>query len=152
MTVSRSGKARLESIKRFLDHTSARIVPNVGFALWDNSVVPAGLPPDAPVVAIADEGALAALLRRPTMHTFLNLWVTSRIDIRNGTLFDLASRRPAIRTREIVKRLDKGQALAVAARFLFVPRGGPWPLDAIHGDRARADGSEAANKENIHYH
>jgi len=152
MVVSTSGKARLESVKRLLARISERILPNVGFVLWDNSTVPGGLSPDAPVVVIADEGALAALLRRPTMHTFLNLWVTSRIDIRNGTLFDLAARRPAIRTREIVKRLDKGRALAVAAKFLFVPRGGPWPLDAIRGDRARADGSEAANKENIHYH
>src|SRR5262249_34098709 len=89
---------------------------------------------------------------RPNIHTLLNLWVTRRIDIRNGTLFDLAARRPAMRGRDIVKRLDKRLALATAAKFVFVPRGGPWPLAAIRGDRASADGTEAANKENIQYH
>jgi cyclopropane-fatty-acyl-phospholipid synthase len=42
-------------------------------------------------------------------------------------------------------------ALTTARRFRSC-RGGPWPLDAIHGDKARLDGSEATNKENIHYH
>jgi len=50
------------------------------------------------------------------------------------------------------RRLDKRLALATARRFLFVPRGGPWPLEAVRGDEARVDGSEATNKENLHYH
>jgi cyclopropane-fatty-acyl-phospholipid synthase len=33
-----------------------------------------------------------------------------------------------------------------------VPRGGPWPLEAIRGHEARRDGSEQTNKENVHYH
>ena len=43
--------------------------------------------------------------------------------------------------------------LATAARFLFVPRGGPWPLEQRSRPQgAGRDGSEAANKENVHYH
>ena len=49
------------------------------------------------------------------------------------------------------ERSNKGLALRVAARFLFVPRGGPWPLDTIRGDRP-ADGSESTNRENIQDH
>ena len=37
-------------------------------------------------------------------------------------------------------------------KFAFVPRGGPWPLEEIRGDKARADGSEDANRKNIQYH
>ena len=33
-----------------------------------------------------------------------------------------------------------------------MPRGGPWPLEAIRGHEARTDGSEETNKENVHYH
>jgi cyclopropane-fatty-acyl-phospholipid synthase len=51
-----------------------------------------------------------------------------------------------------VKSLDKRLALATATKFLFVPRGGPWPLEAVRGDKARSDGTEATNKKNVHYH
>src|SRR5215216_2198110 len=152
MIASAKSKARLEAFKQLLAHVNERILPDVGFEAWDQSTVPAELSADMPVVVIADEGAVAALIRRPSIHTILNLWVTGRIDIRNGTMFDVAARRPTLRTRALIKRLDKRQALATAAKFLFVPRGGPWPLEAIRGDRARADGSEAANKENIQFH
>jgi cyclopropane-fatty-acyl-phospholipid synthase len=43
-------------------------------------------------------------------------------------------------------------ALKAAGRFLFVPRGGPWPLEAVRGDLAQRDGSEPANRENVQYH
>jgi len=152
MTASARRDARLASVKRLLAHINEQILPSVGFEMWDKTTVPAEPAPDMPILAIADEGVIAALVRHPNMHTVLNLWVTGRIDLRNGTLFDLFARRPAMRTRELVKRLDKMLALATAARFLLVPRGGPWPLEAIRGDLARADASEAANKENVHYH
>lgn len=152
MNASVRTEARLESFKELLAHIHERILPGIGFEAWDGSTVPPRLAPDMPVLVIADEGAVAALVQRPSVHTFLNLWVTGRIDIRNGTVFDLFARRPAMRNRELIRRLDKRRALATAAKFLFVRRGGPWPLEAIRGDKAPADGSEAANKANIQYH
>src|SRR5918912_1512641 len=60
-------------------------------------------------VVFADEGAIAGLVRRPRLDTLSNLWVSKRIDIRNGTLFDLAAVRAAkkVRTRDFLKTLDK---------------------------------------------
>jgi len=143
---------RLDSFRRLLTHLRERILPDLGFVLWDGSMVPADLPADALALVIADEGAIAAMIRRPSVDTFLNLWVTARFDLRNGSFFDLMARRPAPRTRTLIKALDKSLALATAARFLFVPRGGPWPLEDVRRDKARADGSEATNKKNVHYH
>ncbi len=151
MTSAGAG-ARLASFKKLLAHISDRILPDVGFELWDGSIVPDGLAPDAPILGIADEGVVAAIVRHPNVHTFLNLWVTSRLDLRRGTIFDLVARRPKVRTRELIKRFDKRQGLSTVAKFLLVPRGGPWPLDQIRGDKAPADGSEAANTQNISYH
>jgi len=148
--MDRKAARRLDIFKRLLTHLSAHILPDIGFALWDGSIVPANLPPDALTFVIADEGAVAAMIRRPNVDTFLNLWVTARFDLRNGTLFDLAARRPKGRTKALMKSLDKTLALATAAKFLFVPRGGSWPLESVQ--KAVADGSEAANKENVHYH
>jgi len=74
------------------------------------------------------------------------------LDLRNGTFFDVLARRPKVKTKALLKSLDKRLVLGTLARFLLVPRGGPWPLEAARGDRARADGSEDANRENVHYH
>jgi len=148
----RKAARRLDSFRRFLTHVSAYILPDIGFVLWDGSTVPADLAPDALALVIADEGAVAAMIRRPSVDTFLDLWVTSRFDLRNGSFFDLAARRPKARTRTLMQSLDKRLALATAAKFLFVPRGGPWPLEAVRSDKAGTDGSEATNKKNVHYH
>ena len=151
-STDRKAARRLDTFRRFLTHISERILPDVGFVLWDGSTVPAGLPADALAFVIADQGAVAAMIRRPSIDTFLNLWVTSRFDLRNGSFFDLVARRPKARTRTLVKSLDKRLALAAATKFLFVPRGGPWPLEAVRSDKAASDGTEATNRKNVHYH
>jgi cyclopropane-fatty-acyl-phospholipid synthase len=143
---------RLENFKRLLAHINELVLPDLGFVLWDGSTIPADLRSDALAFVIADEGAIAAMIKRPNIDTFLNLWVTSRFDLRNGSFFDLAAQRPKMRTRALVKSLNKPLALATLARFLLVPRGGPWPLEAVRNAKARSDGSEATNKTNIHYH
>ncbi len=154
MNAPANGKAarRLASFKRLLAHIRELLSLDFGFVLWDGSTVPVDLPPSALAIVFADEGVVAAMLRRPNADTFLNLWVTSRIDIRNGVIFDFAARQPGLRTKEIRRRLDKRLALTTALKFLFVPRGGPWPLEAIRDHKARRDGSEETNKENVQYH
>jgi cyclopropane-fatty-acyl-phospholipid synthase len=142
---------RLRSFKQLLAHARERLGLDIGFLLWDGSSVPENLSPDAFAVVIADEGVIASLIRRPKIETLANLWVTARVDLRNGTLFDLIARRPKVRTRELRKTLDKGLLVRTLPKFLLLPRGGPWPLEQIRGDKARS-GSEAANKANIQYH
>ena len=80
-------------------------------------------------IALADEGVIAGLVRRPNLDTVANVWASGRVDIRNGTIFDLAAIRPRVRTREFRKNLDKWLAISTVAKFFFVPRGGPWPLE-----------------------
>ena len=102
-------------------------------------------------MTIADEGVIAALLRRPRPDTLANLWASARIDIVNGTIFDLVARRPKIRTRLLPKQLDRRLAFKAFRQFLFLSRGGPWPLVDIARDQTR-DGCADANKANIAYH
>src|ERR1700723_943151 len=116
----RQATRRLDMFRRFLTHISERILPEVGFVLWDGSTVPADLQADALAFVIADEGAVAAMIRRPSIDPFLNLWVTSRFDLRNGSFFDLAARRPKTRTRALMKAFGKPLALATLTRFVFV--------------------------------
>jgi cyclopropane-fatty-acyl-phospholipid synthase len=144
---------RLDALKRFLAHVHERLKLDFGLVLWEGSTVPADLAPDALALVIADEGAIAGLIRRPNLDTLANLWVSARLDVRHGTLFDLVARRPKMRTKESLRAVDRWPALATAARFLLVPRGGPWPLEAapLPADKT-SDGSAAENTRNIQYH
>ena len=143
---------RLETFKRLLAHIRDLVSLDVGFVLWDGSTVPADLPSSALAIVLADEGVIAAMLRRPNADTFLNLWITARIDIRNGVIFDFLARQLNLRTKEIRRRIDKRLVLTTALKFLFVPRGGPWPLENVRDHGAHSDGSAEINKENVHYH
>jgi len=147
------GKAekRLESLKALLGDAHRRLGVEFGFRLWDGAVVPADWPSEALAIRIADEGVVASLIRAPRLPTLANLWAAKRIDIVNGDLFDLVAKRPKGRTRDLRKGLSKLAALRTALAFLFVPRGGPWPLERIGQDR-ESGGAEAENKKNIAYH
>jgi cyclopropane-fatty-acyl-phospholipid synthase len=142
---------RVVALKEFLAHLRERLGLDIGFVLWDGSTVPADLAPSAVAISIADEGVIGALLRRPNGETLGNLWVTGRVDIRNGSLFDVGRLRPKVRTREFRKTVDKTMLLRTLLKFLFVPRGGPWPLEATPNERP-SDGSPEENKKNIGYH
>jgi cyclopropane-fatty-acyl-phospholipid synthase len=142
---------RVVALKEFLAHLRERLGLDIGFVLWDGSTVPADLAPSAVAIGIADEGVIGALLRRPNGETLGNLWVTGRVDIRNGSLFDVGRLRPKVRTREFRKTVDKTMLLRTLLKFLFVPRGGPWPLEATPNERP-SDGSPEENKKNIGYH
>src|SRR3974390_1713673 len=132
MCASKLGSAkRLDGLRRLLTQVHELLAAKFGFVLWDGSTVPADLPSNALAIVIADEGVVGAIIRRPNLHTLANLWVTARIDIRNGSIFDVVANRPKVGARWILGALDKPLALATAARFLLVPRGGPWPLDSL---------------------
>src|SRR5271155_2258428 len=130
------GKAekRLNRLKALLDDAHRRLGLEFGFRLWDDAPVPAHWPSNSLAIRVADEGAIASLVRAPRLPTVANLWAAKRLDILNGDIFELVAKRPKGRTRDLKKRLDKLAALKSALAFLFVPRGGPWPLEAIGKD------------------
>jgi len=69
------GKAarRLEAFETLLAHVREVTSLDVGFVLWDGSTVPADLPLNALAIAFADEGVVAAMLRRPNAHVSQSL-------------------------------------------------------------------------------
>jgi cyclopropane-fatty-acyl-phospholipid synthase len=74
--VDRKAVKRLESFRRLLAHIRELLSLDLGFVLWDGSSVPAGLSSKALAIVLADEGVVAAILRRPNADTFLT-WVTA---------------------------------------------------------------------------
>jgi cyclopropane-fatty-acyl-phospholipid synthase len=143
--------SRIAAIKILLAHVRDVTKLDIGFVLWDGSTVPTDLAPNALAISLADEGVIGALVRKPKLDTILNLWVTKRIDIRNGTAFDIAGLSGRVRGRDLRAKIDRRLAFSTLLKFLFVPRGGPWPLETI-GESGPSDGSEGENKTNIQYH
>ena len=85
------GKAemkRLERLAALLGDAHRQMALGFGFRLWDGSRVPADWPADGLAIGIADEGAIASLLRAPRLSTLANLWAAKRLDIVNGDIFD----------------------------------------------------------------
>jgi cyclopropane-fatty-acyl-phospholipid synthase len=146
-----AAERRLENFRALATRAHQDLVLDFGLRLWDGSLIPAEWSPTALSVAIADEGAIAGFLRAPNVVSLANLWAAKRIDILNGTIFDLVARRPKVPTRQLRRALDKALAIRTALSFLFVSRGGPWPLEAVGKDR-ESDGSAEANKKNIAHH
>ncbi|MBV9348163.1 MAG: class I SAM-dependent methyltransferase [Pseudolabrys sp.] len=139
---------RLSAFRDLLAHLRELLALEFGFVLWDGSSVPAGHPPGDLAVVIADEGVVAAVIRRPRLETLLDLWVAGRIDLRGGTVPDLIDRQPRMRSRILRQKIDKGLLLRVAGRFLLVPDRGPHPLRQMGEPVAGDEGNEA----NIQYH
>jgi cyclopropane-fatty-acyl-phospholipid synthase len=146
-----AAERRLENFRALATKAHQDLELSFGLRLWDGSFIPAEWSPSALSIAIADEGAIAGFLRAPNVVSLANLWAAKRIDILNGTIFDLVSRRPKIPTRQLRRALDKSLAIRTALSFLFLSRGGPWPLEAVGKDR-ESDGTAEANKKNIAHH
>jgi cyclopropane-fatty-acyl-phospholipid synthase len=146
-----SAAKRLVSFRRLLESAHDRLELQFGFRLWDGSRVPAGYPRDGLAVSFADEGVVAALVRRPNLDTLANLWAAARIDIENGTLFDLVARRPSVRSKDIPAAIGWQNALGTIFQFLFVSAGGPWPFERNKTDRP-STGDPEENRKDISYH
>ena len=144
---------RLEALRRLLDHVHRVFALEFGFLLWDGSMVPANWPRDGLCVRIADEGVVAGLVRRPeSAERSRNLWAAARLDIRNGTIFDLVARTP-------LGAHARHAQDAQASRFSCArrPRTSCSRRAAAPGrSRASATGRQrrqrAENKKNISYH
>jgi cyclopropane-fatty-acyl-phospholipid synthase len=144
--------ARLKSIRTLLGDAHAKLGLKLGFLLWDGSRVPASWPEGGLMIQLADEGVIASMVRRPKPDTLIKLHVAGRIDVVNGTIFDLAASRPDVKVTRAMRSVSKLAALDVVRRFWSADRGPASVLDAVRGDEIARDGKTDTNKANVAYH
>jgi len=147
-----SGAARLEIFRDLLDEAHRALDLTFGFELWDGSTVPRDLPSYAMRLVIKRESVIAGLLRRPTLDTAVNAYVAGLLDLKNGTIFDLAAQRPQGKIGRRLNGVSKLKALKVAFRFFRAPADMPRPLDRPAEGTGARDGKPSTNKANIAYH
>jgi cyclopropane-fatty-acyl-phospholipid synthase len=144
--------ARLASLSRLLGEAHDKLGLKLGFRLWDGSRVPADWPADGLMLGLADEGVIASLIRKPKLDTVLKLHVAGRLDILNGSIFDLAKARPEGKLGRLARGISKGAAFDVFRRFAFAPTGAGPSVATVKGDEIARDGKPETNKANVAYH
>ncbi|MCB8819058.1 class I SAM-dependent methyltransferase [Microvirga rosea] len=147
-----SATKRLETIRSLLADAHRALGLTFGFELWDGSTVPSDLPSYAMRLVIGHENVVAALVRRPTLDTLVNAHVAGLLDLKNGTIFDLADQRPQGKLGRRLKGISKIKALTAAYRFWRAPADMPRPLDGVKEQPSARDGRPETNKGNIAYH
>jgi cyclopropane-fatty-acyl-phospholipid synthase len=147
-----SGAVRLEMFRDLLTEAHKALDLQFGFELWDGSTIPRGLPSYEMRLAIRRESVIARLIRRPTLDTVLNAYVAGLIDLKNGTIFDLAAQRPQGKIGRRLKGVSKFKALKTAFQFFRAPADMPRPLDPVKDKPDARDGNPTTNKQNVAYH
>ena len=125
-----SGEDKLEAIVR---HAVAAFQPKLAVRLWTGERIPPqgqtdGETPNeghaGPTLALNDPAAIARLFLKPNIGTAVELWMSKAIDIENGTIFDVAAARSAVKTKTGLKALNKLQiAAALPALFILARKG-----------------------------
>lgn len=138
-------------LRETLSRLSRALDLKIGLVLWDGSEIPPAVGEARARIVIADEGALAALVRRPSIDTFIRLHVEGRIDWRDATIFDIAALRPKARARTIFKQVG-AMRLAKSAWRLWRTPATPGVASGT-GDRAgKRAGDAATNQANVAHH
>jgi len=146
-----SGAERLAIFRDLLSDVHRALDLQFGFELWDGSTIPADLPSYAMRLVIRRENVVASLLRRPKLDTVINAYVAGLLELKNGTIFDLAAQRPQKAGRRL-KSVSRLKALKAAYHFLRAPADMPRPLDKPRQGTGSRDGKPSTNKANIAYH
>ena len=135
-----AGEARLEAIVR---QAIAAFQPKIAVRLWTGERIG---PADGPVLALNDPAAIARLALSPRIVTAVELWMSKAIDVEDGTIFDVATARSDIRTRDAMKKIDRlAIATALPALYTLARRGRKAARSAPQsGTGAGASGSSKA--------
>lgn len=119
----RSAGTAGETTRKVLTHLHEVLEADVAFELSDGSLIPETAPADGLRLFISDT-ALPRLLRAPSLKTAIELYADGEIDPRGGTLFDFAEKRPAVKSKTILKKLNKRLLAGSAFKLFFSPRDG----------------------------
>ncbi|MBB4304991.1 cyclopropane-fatty-acyl-phospholipid synthase [Rhodobium orientis] len=144
---------RLDAARRALEHLREAARLSLDFELWDGSTVPADAEPGSLRIAVSDPAVFSRLIRAPRIPTLIELYAAGLVDIKNGSFFDLAEKRPETRTRDIAKKINKGLLLKAALPFaLSSARPGTAPeAHGVDGGTA-ATLSRGSDKADIAHH
>lgn len=118
--------------------------PAINVELWDGTRIGNY---DAPSLVIRDPTIVRQMILKPNYDTLIDIWVSGRVDIKNGTIFDVANTKIDGKLKEKLKDLPKWKLLKDLPALIFA--GKPAERQAIDGKAPFVSGS---NKDAISHH
>lgn len=118
--------------------------PQFNVELWDGTRFGAF---DGPVLQINDPSVVRQMILKPNYDSLIDIWTSGRVDIKNGTIFDLASQKIDGKLKERIKALPKWQLLKDVPSLVLSGR--QKPVTRVDGKSPFVSGS---NKEAITHH
>ena len=115
------------------------LAPQFAVELWDGTRLG---PADGPCLVIHDPYIIGNVLRSPRFMTLAGLWIDKRVDVKDGTLFDLAARRTkGLKGSKLRKKLPLRY---LAKNFTaLLAKGRPQSYRALQGNNAFVSGSDS---------
>ena len=104
-------------------------------------------PAEGPAVVLRDADVLRRLVRKPRLDTAVTLWAEGAIDIRDGSIFDIAERRASVKGGDLLRRLNKRGLLAALPSLL---RRASTTDEAA--ERGADEGASGSTKAAIQFH
>src|SRR5690606_9175431 len=98
--------------------------PQFNIELWDGTRIGNF---DGPSLVINDPSIVRQLMLKPNYDSLIDIWTSGRVDIHNGTLFDLANAKLDGSLKKRLKELPKWQLLKDLPALMFAGR----PTSAI---------------------
>jgi len=131
-----------ETTRKVLSHIHGVLGADFAFELADGTLIPSTASPDGLRLFLSNT-ALPRLLRAPGLKTVIELYAAGEIDPRGGTIFDFADRRPAVKGKALLKKLDKRLILGSAWKLFFAPRQAPASGEKLSGDGVASGSAKA---------
>ncbi|TPW27281.1 SAM-dependent methyltransferase [Pararhizobium mangrovi] len=97
---------------------------------------------DGLTLVVRDPHAVAVLLRRPGIATLAELWAGARIDVENGTLFDIAEAGSRGKLKKRLRELLRWRFASDLPALFFA--GGKRGSQRLASSQSSADGSDKA--------
>lgn len=140
------------TVHAVLTHLHETLGLEFAFELWNGTLIPESASKNDLRLAVS-KTALSQLVRRPNIKTVIDLYATGDLDPRGGTIFDFADKRPAIKGKELRRRLKK-RLLLKSAWTLFWDRTPNIEKQATQGLDAGevADRGSGSRKDDIAFH
>jgi cyclopropane-fatty-acyl-phospholipid synthase len=118
--MSETNDRQLNAARRIVSHLAELLDADLYIRLWNGEQVPLrSEPPTGPGIAVRSPVVFSHLLRRPRFNTLIELYAAGDLDIEGGTLLDIAHRRGHMRTKSLLRRLDKKLLVKSLLPFLF---------------------------------
>lgn len=126
-------------------HAVEAFEPDFGIVLWTGERLGA---PVGPAIAIADASVLARIAFKPSIETLIELWAQKRLDIVDGSIFDIADRRGSKGSKGGLKRLHKWRLARALPALWRLRRAETSNAAAIGAD----EGASGSTKAAIQFH